>query len=301
MISGQIFDIKKYSLHDGPGIRTTLFLKGCPLNCWWCHNPESQSSRQEMLYRQDRCLRCGACVIACEQGAISQVGDQTLTDDSRCTRCGACVEVCYAEARQIVGREMTVPQVMAELERDIPFYDESGGGVTFSGGEPLMQPGFLLALLQACKKAEYHTVLDTCGLAPWQTLDPVRQYVDLFLYDLKLMDNARHRQFTGVSNETILANLEALSREGHNIILRVPIVPGVNDDQESLRQIAEFAITLPHLAGVDLLPFHAIASAKYDRLGREYELRDAHPPSPSELDQLAELMRGFGFPVKIGG
>ena len=240
-------------------------------------------------------------MIACQQGAISQVGDQILTDDSKCTRCGACVEVCYAEAREIVGHEMTVSQVMAELERDVAFYDESGGGVTFSGGEPLMQLDFLLALLQACKRAGFHTALDTCGLAPWQSLDAIREHVDLFLYDLKLMDNARHRQFTGVSNETILRNLEALSRAGHTIILRVPIVPGVNDDKESLRQIAEFAATLPHLAGVDLLPFHAIAAAKYDRLGRAYELRDTRPPSPSEVDQFAALMRGFGFPVKIGG
>jgi pyruvate formate lyase activating enzyme len=240
-------------------------------------------------------------VTACEQEAISQVGDLILTDDIKCTLCGACVEVCYAEAREIVGREMTVPQAMAEIERDVAFYDQSGGGVTFSGGEPLMQPEFLLALLQACKQAELHTTLDTCGLAPWQTLDAVREYVDLFLYDLKLLDDARHRQVTGLSNEAILANLQALSREGHTIILRVPIIPGINDDAESLRQVAQFAASLPNLAGVDLLPYHTIASAKYDRLGRVYELPKAYPPSPSELDQLAELMRGCGVLVKIGG
>jgi pyruvate formate lyase activating enzyme len=301
LIKGQIFDIKKYALHDGPGIRTSLFFKGCPLNCWWCHNPESQSPRPERLYRQNRCIRCGACLAACEQGAISQNGDLILTDDDKCILCGACVEVCFSEAREIVGREMTVPQAMAEIERDVAFYDESGGGVTFSGGEPLMQPEFLLALLQACKQAEFHTTLDTCGFAPWQTLDTVREYIDLFLYDLKLLDDARHRQFTGVSNEAILGNLKALSQEGHTIILRVPIIPGINDDITNLRQIAEFAAMLPHLAGLDLLPYHTIASDKYDRLARVYELRETHPPSTKELQQFAELLRGYGLPVKIGG
>ena len=301
MIKGRVFDIKRYALHDGPGIRTTLFLKGCPLNCWWCHNPESQSPRPERLYRPDRCLRCGACLIACEHGAISWNGDRILTDDTRCTLCGACVEVCYAEAREIVGREMTVPQAMAELERDVAFYDESGGGVTFSGGEPLMQPRFLLALLQACKRAELHTALDTCGLASWQTLDTVRQYVDLFLYDLKLLDDVLHRQFTGMSNETILANLRALSEKGHTIVLRIPIIPGVNDNELTLSQIAEFAATLPHLAGVNLLPYHPTASDKYHRLGRVYQLQDAHPPSTKDMEQFADLMRRYGFPVRIGG
>jgi pyruvate formate lyase activating enzyme len=254
-----------------------------------------------MFYRQNRCLRCGACLVACEHGAISRNGDKILTDDTRCSRCGTCVEVCYAEAREIVGREMTVPQVMAEIERDVTFYDESGGGVTISGGEPLMQPEFLLALLQACERAEFHTALDTCGLAPWRTLDTVREYVDLFLYDLKLLDDVQHRRFTGMSNETILANLRALSREGHTIILRIPIIPGINDNEPTLNQIAEFAATLPHLAGVNLLPYHPTASDKYDRLGRVYELPDAHPPSTKDMAQLADRMRRYGFPVKIGG
>jgi pyruvate formate lyase activating enzyme len=239
--------------------------------------------------------------MVCEHGAISRNGDRILTDDARCTLCGACVEVCYAEAREIVGREMTVPQAMAELERDVAFYDESGGGVTFSGGEPLMQPEFLLALLHACKRVDLHTALDTCGLASWQTLDTIREYVDLFLYDLKLLDDARHRQFTGMSNETILANLRALSEKAHTIVLRIPIIPGINDNELTLSQIAEFAATLPHLAGVNLLPYHPTASEKYDRLGRVYELQGVHPPSARDIDQLADRMRQYGIPVKIGG
>jgi pyruvate formate lyase activating enzyme len=301
LIKGRIFDIKKYSLHDGPGIRTTLFFKGCPLNCWWCHNPESQSPCPQRLYRQNRCLGCGACLTACQQGAISLNGDLVLTDDDRCILCGACVEVCYAEAREIVGQEMTVSQAIAEIERDVAFYDQSGGGVTFSGGEPLMQPRFLLALLQACEQAELHTTLDTCGFAPWQTLDSIHGHVDLFLYDLKLLDDSQHRRFTGVSNRLILDNLRTLSQKGHQIILRVPVIPGVNSEPETLRQIAGFAATLPHLAGLDLLPYHTIAHDKYSRLGKAYELDDTQAPSAQEMDEIAELMGSYGFPTKIGG
>jgi pyruvate formate lyase activating enzyme len=226
LTSGLIFDIKKYSIHDGPGIRTTLFLKGCPLACAWCHNPESQSSKPEMIFREQRCIRCGVCLTACPRRAITWNGDGPLTDWAACQPCDACVTACYAEARERIGREMTVAQALAEIERDRAFYDESGGGVTFSGGEPLMQSDFLAALLHACKAQDLHTAVDTCGFAAWETLDKVRGEVDLFLYDLKLMDDARHRAFTGVSNAPILANLQALSRLGHNLLIRIPLVPG---------------------------------------------------------------------------
>ena len=224
MITGKVFDIKKFSIHDGPGIRTTVFFKGCPLSCRWCHNPESQALEPEMMLWANRCIRCEACLPVCKQGAISRDGDFAPTDGEKCVLCGACVEACHAGAREIVGREMTVAQVMAEIERDVAFYDESNGGVTFSGGEPLWQAGFLLALLQACQEKEIHTALDTCGFAPWEMLDAIREHVDLFMYDLKLMDDAKHRDFTGVSNELILKNLQALSQRGHDIVLRVPIV-----------------------------------------------------------------------------
>lgn len=301
MIAGLVFDIKRFSIHDGPGIRTTVFLKGCPLNCWWCHNPESQVPTPERIFHQNRCVRCGACLAACEHGAISQNGDSILTDDGKCTLCGACVETCYAEARQIVGQEMTVAQVMAEVERDLAFYDESGGGVTFSGGEPLTQPQFLAALLRACKQAEIHTTLDTCGFAAWQTLDEIREKVDLFLYDLKLMDDVQHRRFTGVSNRTILYNLQRLSQQGHPIILRVPIIPGINDGDDNLRSIAQFAASLPHLAGLDLLPYHATAAAKYERLHRGYELAAIPPPAETTLTRAAQLFQEYDLQIQIGG
>ncbi len=301
MVTGIIFDIKKFSIHDGPGIRTTVFFKGCPLRCTWCHNPESQSLARERMFRASRCIRCGGCLATCSQGAISWNGSLPVTNDQKCTLCGDCVGTCFAEAREIVGPEMSVAQVMVEVERDVAFYDQSGGGVTFSGGEPLTQPDFLLALLQACQEQEIHTVLDTCGYATWEMLDRVRGYVDLFLYDLKVMDDARHRQFTGVSNERILGNLRALAERGHEIILRMPVIPEVNDDEESVRQIGQFVASLPHVRRVDLLPYHHTAADKYERLERAYALVDARPLSDERMADLADILRKTTIEVRIGG
>jgi pyruvate formate lyase activating enzyme len=300
LTTGIIFNIQKFSIHDGPGIRTTVFFKGCPLRCWWCHNPESQAFEPELVFWEKRCIGCGACLQACPQGAIP-LDDDVFVDQAKCTLCGACVQVCYAEAREIIGREMTTAEVMAEIEKDIPFYEESGGGATFSGGEPLSQPDFLLALLRACQEKEIHTALDTCGFASWEVLDTVREYVDLFLYDLKLMDDARHCTFTGVSNELILRNLQSLSQQGHDICLRVPIIPQVNDDDEHIRQIGEFAAALLHLNRVDLLPYHDIAADKYQRLNKAYGLPDARPPSDERIAEIAQILHGFGLRVKTGG
>jgi pyruvate formate lyase activating enzyme len=299
--AGIVFDIKKFSVHDGPGIRTTVFLKGCPLSCWWCHNPESQSFERERLHRGNRCIRCGACVEACDHGAISWQPDGPLTEDGLCTLCGACVDVCHAEARTIVGQSMTVEEVMAEIGRDRIFYEASGGGVTFSGGEPLSQPRFLLALLQACKEQEMHTVLDTCGYAPWATVERVAGLVDLWLYDLKIVDDARHREMTGVSNRGILANLRALSDLGRQIVVRVPVVPGVNDDTGSIGAIGQLVSGLSNVIRVELLPYHRTASEKYARLERPYALEGVKPPPNGRLFALANALEPFGKPVKIGG
>ena len=301
MVTGLIFDIKKFSIHDGPGIRTTVFFKGCPLSCWWCHNPESQSSRREMMFRERRCIRCGACQAVCTQGAISMDGDVVSTDREKCTLCGACVEACYAEARELVGREVTVAEVMAEIEQDVAFYDQSGGGVTFSGGEPLVQRDFLLALLRACKEKEIHTAVDTCGFATWETLDSLREHVDLFLYDLKLMDNARHLKSTGVSNELILGNLHRLSTLGHDIILRMPIIPGINDDDENIRQTGALAAALPCLNRLDVLPYHRAGAEKCSRMNRVYGLPETRPPSDERMSRIVQILRGFGLQIKIGG
>ena len=301
MLRGIVFDIQRYSIHDGPGIRTTVFLKGCPLHCPWCHNPESQAAEPELMLLSGRCISCGACATACESGAAYAVGDAVLTDRERCTCCGACVEICPTQAREMVGQDMSVGEVMAQIERDTVFYDQSGGGVTFSGGEPLAQPEFLLELLEACRQREIHTALDTCGQAPWEVLDTVRHYVDLFLYDVKATDDETHRRLTGQSNAEIMQNLRNLSRAGHRIVLRVPIVPTVSDDVRHVRQIGALAASLPHLEGIDLLPYHHTGSDKYERVNRLYSLPDLRPPGEDRMSQLQGILSSFGLNVRVGG
>lgn len=301
-LHGLIFDIRKFSLHDGPGIRTTVFFKGCPLSCWWCHNPESQSPSPEVMYWKSRCIRCGACVPTCAVEAISPNGSGPFSiDRDVCTVCGACVKACAADARELVGQCMTVNSVMDAIQRDAIFFEESGGGVTFSGGEPLMQRLFLAELLKACKALDIHTAVDTSGYTPWKVLDSIRGDTDLFLYDLKLMDDARHRHFTGVPNGLILHNLRALSERGERIIIRIPIVPGVNDDAANLHAVGEFASDLPHLERVDILAYHASALGKYERLGREYHLPDTQTPSDERMGEIQYLLEQHGLTVKIGG
>jgi pyruvate formate lyase activating enzyme len=298
---GLIFDIKKYSIHDGPGIRTTVFFKGCPLSCWWCHNPESQATQREVMLHENRCIRCGACVDACPHHAITWIEGEPITDRAVCERCGTCRSACHAEARQIVGREMTVAEVMAEIEFDHAFYDESHGGVTFSGGEPLLQRDFLLALLQDCQAREIHTAVDTSGFAAWDTIDQIRPFTDLFLYDLKLINDERHREFTGVTNQPILRNLQQLSALGHSIVLRIPIISDINDDDESLQQLADFITALPQRHPIELLPYHHIAVDKYLRLGKPYRLFETRRPAVDRMQDIAQRLHQLDLQVTVGG
>ena len=300
MQQGTVFNIQRFSLHDGPGIRTTVFLKGCPLACAWCHNPEGMSFQPEVVIVGNRCIRCGECVEACPQHLPSGDGTGFAGDRADCTVCGTCVDVCPTEARQVVGRSMTVDEVLTEVLKDRVFYDESGGGVTFSGGEPLSQPEFLLAALEACHAEGIHAAVDTCGYAPRETLLAVADLTDLFLYDLKATDDKVHRKYTGVSNERIIENLEALGREHGAIWLRVPVIPGVNDCTENFAVTGKLASSIPAVRRVSLLPYHAMGNGKRDRVGRPAELSDLRSPSEMRMQELAAVVEDAGVLATIG-
>ncbi len=301
MQSGWVFNIQKYSVHDGPGIRTTVFLKGCPLRCMWCHNPEGQTAGPEIMALEGRCLACGECRAACPFGTEIGGNGALPVRHRFCTFCGACVEACPSEARLKVGRQMTVAEVVDEVLKDRIFYDDSGGGVSFSGGEPLTQPDFLQALAEACHALEIHTAVDTCGYGSWESLHAVSRFTDLFLYDLKLMDDERHREVTGVSNAPILANLRSLGQIHDNIWIRVPIVPGINDGDAQLEELARFAASIPGVRRINLLPYHRMGIQKSRRLGVSYPLEDTGQPSAEQIAGYADIFRSFGLRASAGG
>lgn len=296
---GIVFNIMRFSLHDGPGTRTTVFLKGCPLSCWWCHNPESQSARPELMYAADRCVRCGECVQACKHGALT-FRDGPVRDPDLCVQCGACASECLAEARRYVGDWMSVEDVVRKVRRDIVFFDQSGGGVTFSGGEPLMQPDFLEAALKALKAEGIHTAVDTCGFAKPETLRRITPLADLVLFDLKLVDAERHRQATGVRNDVILANLSVLVKAGKPLIVRIPVIPGVNDDDANVRESMDLLARVG-VRRVDLLAYHQAGTDKYERVGSKYRLGNLKPPAAKTMKELSDRFSRAGFAVRIGG
>lgn len=299
--TGIIFDVKRYAIHDGPGIRTTVFLKGCPLSCPWCHNPEGIRGEPELSVKPNRCIACGACVAACPQGAIVLQAGRCVTDPARCDLCGRCVEACPSGAREILGRRVGVEDVLAEVEKDVIFYDDSGGGVTFSGGEPLAQPDFLRELLIACAARAIHSAVDTTCHAPWPVLASIAEHAGLFLCDVKHADSAVHERLTGVGNELILANLRKLARLGKPIIVRMPVIPGVNDDEANVCATGEIIRSLEGVQRVDLLAYNEAGKGKLAQLARSAPAFEASAPSPEHVAAIAARLAEFGLAVKTGG
>jgi pyruvate formate lyase activating enzyme len=295
-----VFNVARFALHDGPGIRTTVFLKGCPLDCWWCHNPESQKYAPEPMYFEERCRHCGECVEICPQHAIVDAGGSPVTDPAVCSRCGTCVENCAAAAREICGRSVTVGALISEIERDVVFFDDSRGGVTLSGGEPMAQSRFVAALLAACRQRRIHTTIETCGYVDSATFLALARAADLVLFDLKLLDPEKHRRYAGVPNHRILANLESLAAAGCPPVVRIPVVPGINDSLDDARAFAAWLSRI-RPARVDLLPYHRIGSDKFRRLGRPCRFEDIAEPPPGRVQEFAEPLRQAGFTVTIGG
>jgi len=298
--NGVVFDIKKFAIDDGPGIRTTIFFKGCPLRCWWCHNPEGQESGLELMYRRNRCVECGVCVKNCPKGAILSVDKQVSVDRKLCSLCGRCFQECPTDALTIVGKKTTVEEVMKEIDRDLIFYEESEGGVTFSGGEPLLQLDFLDALLKECKNKNIRTAVDTNGYATHRAIDRIMNEVDLFLYDIKVMNDRKHRKYTGVSNKPILENFQRIAENGNDILVRFPVIPGINDDEDNLTKTAEFVLS-HGMKHVCLLPYHRSGIEKYKNLGKTYKLEKLQAPSDQDMKLLKEKLETSGLIVRVGG
>jgi pyruvate formate lyase activating enzyme len=299
-----VFDIKRYAINDGPGIRITLFMKGCPLSCVWCHNPEGISPRKEKLYTKKKCIGCGTCVEACPQKALTLTPEGIVTDEQLCTLCGTCAEVCPALAMEISGTEYSTQQLMKEIEKETLFMDRSEGGVTFCGGEPLMHPDKLLELLRLCGEQGIHRVVDTTLFARSEVVREVMEHSELFLVDLKQMDSEKHRQFCGVPNELILANLRLVAEAGHQFHIRIPLIEGVNADEENITRSAAFLASLPwERRTVNLLPYHDIGKGKHEKMGTVYNPKQYAFAAPSEerVQRCRDIFARYGIETIIGG
>ncbi len=298
--TGLVFSVDRNVVDDGPGIRTTVFLKGCPLRCVWCHSPQSQSKEQQLLFIENRCIACGACVEICPKDAQEISGTARRILWERCDDCGECARVCPPMALEMAGEWMTVEQIMDIVRRDTVYYKNSGGGVTFSGGEALAQPEFLAACLERSKQEGIHTAVDTSGFAQWSVFERILPHTDLFLYDLKQMDSGKHEEMTGVGNAVILENLKRIDGRGKPVWVRVPLIPGYNDSIENLRQVAEFAKNLTNVERISLLPYNGAAGAKYSFVGRKYGLKDLLEYTKKEKAGFLEVFSSVGLAAEVG-
>ena len=297
-----VFDIKRYAINDGPGIRIVIFLKGCNLNCAWCHNPESISEVTERMYSIAKCIKCGTCSIFCSEKALTLTTKGIVTDEKLCQLCCRCAEGCPTKAIQMSGRSQTVAEIIDEIEKERIFFDQSSGGVTFSGGEPLLQYKFLIELLIECGNRGIHRAVDTAGLANTEILLEVAKHTDLFLFDLKLIDSERHKKWVGLPNVIILENLKVLAKTGAKIIIRIPLIGGINDDIKNLTETARFVSELEgDRKEVNLLPYHKIAKTKYQKLGRPNDFRLMEEPTNELQNRAITIFREFGIQASIGG
>jgi pyruvate formate lyase activating enzyme len=298
---GVVFDIQRYSLDDGPGIRTSVFLKGCPLDCVWCSNPESRAMQPELAYFYSSCIRCGDCKKICSIRAISVTERGVMIDRNRCSLCGVCVEACVNDALKLIGKEMSVTEVIREVARDKLFYNDSGGGMTLTGGEPTYQAAFASDILRAAKYEGIHTAIETCGYARWDELKKILNYTDLVLFDVKNISDELSKKFTGRGSKVILENLKRTDSAGKTIVLRFPFVPGFTDSPENLKAIADLAKCLSSVAQIDILPFHQYGRHKYRSLGRSYRLCNDEPAGRDRATEAWEFFKGKGLNVKLLG
>lgn len=299
-----VTNIQKYSIHDGDGIRTTVFFKGCPLKCKWCHNPETQNFKKQILTNREKCTGCGSCILVCPNDAIRLVDGKAVTDYEKCNGCGTCVKNCLSNIREVAGKEYTVKELVKELKKDEMFYEESGGGVTLSGGEVMcMDMDYIEALVKELHRQGITVTIDTCGYAPYDNFKRILPYVNTFLYDIKAMDRDVHKEFIGVDNTLILENLKKLSEDHARIYIRIPTIKGVNADDDSMKAVIDWLIDHKiKVAQVNLLPYHNTGSSKYGRLEKAYDGEMLETPTGEEMEHFAELFQNAGFlKTKIGG
>lgn len=296
---GIIFNMQRFSIHDGPGIRTIVFMKGCPMRCLWCDNPESQETSPQLGFIEQRCKAdtcTKECLGACSFGAITISAEgKVMTNRVLCQDCGKCSQICYYEARKIVGRFMTVEEVLHEVLKDTSFYRDSGGGVTLSGGEPTMQHEFTCELLKRCKEKALNTAIETCGYTEWEHLQEIIRYVDLVFYDIKHMDPVKHEKFTGVSNKLILENAKKiLSFKEKSAVIRIPLIPGYNDSEENIEETARF-VSRSGGEMIELLPYHELGVHKYVQYGLRYRIKDVQSPESEQVERLKEIIKSYGL------
>lgn len=296
---GIVFNIQRYSIDDGPGVRTTVFMKGCPLTCLWCSNPESQCMKPEVTYRYTSCKHCLTCVKVCPEQIITHDGDGIRIDRAKCTLCGECVKNCVPQALQISGKKMTVDEVFKVVKKDADYYEASGGGVTASGGEILAQADFVAALFKKCKEAGYHTNADTSGFGDPAALEKILEYSDLVFFDLKHLDPAKHQEYTGQSNELILSNLRLAVEKGVPMVIRVPLIPGYNDSAENLHALGKTVAALAKDSVVNILPYHKYGANKYRMIDMTYQLEDVPELTPDELQRAKEIIESHGLKCEI--